>query len=175
MAGRRPITQRPAGARNRSRLGHWEGDTVEGSHKQSFLVTLVDRKSRYGLLGKALDKSSATINAVIDQLLGRLPEGLRRTGTLDNGTEFSGFTQLEEQLGMTIYFANPYSPWQRGSNEQFNGLLRMFLPKGTDFRHVSDKRLAQIQSMLNNRPRKCLNYRTPAEVFFTHRGVALRT
>lgn len=175
MAGRRCITQRPAGAENRSRRGHWEGDTVEGSHKQSFLVTLVDRKSRFGLIGKALNKSSATINALIDQMLGHLPEGLRRTGTLDNGTEFSGFAQLEEQLGMTIYFAHPYSPWERGSNEQFNGLLRMFLPKGTDFRHVSDKRLAQIQSTLNNRPRKCLNYRTPAEVFSPPWGVALRT
>jgi len=175
LTGRRCITQRPAGAENRSRRGHWEGDTVEGSHKQSFLVTLVDRKSRYGLLGKALDKSTQTINAVIDEMLGTLPEGLRRTGTLDNGTEFNGFAQLEEQLGMTIYFANPYSPWQRGSNEQFNGLLRMFLPKGTDFRHVSDARLAQIESMLNNRPRKCLNYRTPAEVFKPPWGVALRT
>lgn len=175
MAGRRCITQRPAGAENRSRLGHWEGDTVEGAHKQSFLVTLIDRKSRFGLVGKALDKSSATINAVIEQLLERLPEGLRRTAVLDNGTEFNGFAQLEEQLGMTIYFAHPYSPWQRGSNEQFNGLLRMFLPKGTDFRHVSDARLAQIESLLNNRPRKCLNYRTPAEVFKPPWGVALRT
>lgn len=175
MAGRRCITERPAGAENRSRLGHWEGDTVEGSHKQSFLVTLVDRKSRYGVVGKALDKSSATVNAVIQQMLGRLPEGLRRTGTLDNGTEFSAFAQLEEQLNMTLYFAHPYSPWERGSNEQFNGLLRMFLPKGTDFRSVSDKRLAEIESMLNNRPRKCLNYRTPIEVFKPPWGVALRT
>ena len=175
MAGRRCITERPAGAENRSRRGHWEGDTVEGAHKQSFLVTLVDRKSRLGLLGKAMNKSSATINALIDQMLGRLPEGLRRTGTLDNGTEFSGFAQLEEQLGMTLYFAHPYSPWERGSNEQFNGLLRMFLPKGTDFRRVSDQRLAQIESMLNNRPRKCLKYRTPAEVFKPPWGVALRT
>lgn len=175
MAGRRCITERPPGAENRSRLGHWEGDTLEGAHKQSFLVTLIDRKSRLGLIGKAMDKSSATINAVMDELLGRLPEGLRRTGTLDNGTEFSGFAQLEEQLDMTIYFAHPYSPWERGSNEQFNGLLRMFLPKGTDFRYVSDTKLAQIESMLNNRPRKCLNYRTPAEVFKPPWGVALRT
>lgn len=175
MAGRRCITERPAGAENRSRRGHWEGDTVEGAHKQSFLVTLVDRKSRLGLLGKAMDKSSATINAVIEQMLERLPENVRRTATLDNGTEFSGFAELEAQLNMTIYFAHPYSPWQRGSNEQFNGLLRMFLPKGTDFRHVSEKRLAQIESMLNNRPRKCLNYRTPAEVFKPPSGVALRS
>ena len=174
IAGRRCITERPAGAENRSRYGHWEGDTVEGAHKRSFLVTLVDRKSRYGLIGKALNKSSATTNALIRQMLGRLPERLRRTATLDNGTEFSGFAELEEKLEMDLYFAHPYSPWERGSNEQFNGLLRMFLPKGTDFRHVSEQRLAGIEALLNNRPRKCLNYRTPAEVFKPPRGVALR-
>lgn len=125
IAGRRCMTERPIGAVNRSRLGHWECDTLEGSYKKSFLVTLVDRKSRYGLIGRALDKSSATVNAVVQQMLEGLPAKLRRTGTLDNGTEFSGFAELEEQLGMTIDFAHPYSPWERGSNEQFNGLLRI--------------------------------------------------
>lgn len=174
LPGRKCITERPPGAENRSRLGHWEGDTVEGAHKASFLVTLVDRKSRLSLLGKAQDKSAATINAVMTSLLKRLPKHQRRTATLDNGTEFNGFAQLEKQLGITIYFAHPYSPWERGSNEQLNGLLRMFLPKGTDFRHVSDAQLARIEEMLNNRPRKCLNYRTPAEVFKPPPGVALR-
>ena len=174
LAGRKCITQRPPGAENRSRLGHWEGDTVEGAHKASFVVSLVDRKSRLTLLGKAKDKSAATINAVMISLFKRLPKRLRRTATLDNGTEFSGFKHLEQELDMAIYFAHPYSPWERGSNEQLNGLLRMFLPKGTDFRQVSDARLAQIETMLNNRPRKCLNYRTPAEVFKHPPSVALR-
>ena len=174
LPGRKCITQRPAGAENRSRLGHWEGDTVEGAHKASYVVTLVDRKSRLSLLGKAKDKSAATINAVMTSLLERLPRCRRRTTTLDNGTEFSGFEQLETQLGMAIYFTHPYSPWERGTNEQTNGLLRMFLPKGTDFRHVTDAKLARIEQMLNNRPRKCLNYRTPAEVFKPSPSVALR-
>ncbi len=175
LPGRRCITERPPGAQNRSRLGHWEGDTVEGAYKASYLVTLVCRKSRLSLLGKAKDKSAATINAVIQALLERLPKRLRRTATLDNGTEFSGYEQLEQELGMAVYFAHPYSPWERGTNEQLNGLLRIFLPKGTDFRHVTDTRLAKIEQMLNNRPRKCLNYRTPAEVFKPPPGVALRT
>ena len=175
QAGRRCITERPPGAQNRSRLGHWEGDTVEGAHKASYVVTLVDRKSRLTLLGKAKDKSAATINAVMTSLFQRLPKYRRRTTTLDNGTEFNAFQQLEEDLGIDIYFAHPYSPWERGTNEQTNGLLRMFLPKGTDFRHVSDNQLAKIEQMLNNRPRKCLNYRTPAEVFKPPPGVAPRT
>lgn len=174
MPGRKCITERPPGAENRSRLGHWEGDTVEGSHKASHVVTMVDRKSRFTLIGKAKDKSAATINTVITSLLERLPQCLRRTTTLDNGTEFSGFKQLEQNLNMAIYFAHPYSPWERGTNEQTNGLLRMFLPKGTDFRYVSDVQLARIETMLNNRPRKCLNYRTPAEVFKPPPSVALR-
>jgi IS30 family transposase len=174
MPGRKCITERPPGAENRSRLGHWEGDTVEGSHKASHVVTMVDRKSRFTLIGKAKDKSAATINTVITSLLERLPQCLPRTTTLDNGTEFSGFKQLEQNLNMAIYFAHPYSPWERGTNEQTNGLLRMFLPKGTDFRYVSDVQLARIETMLNNRPRKCLNYRTPAEVFKPPPSVALR-
>ena len=112
---------------------------------------------------------------MIKRLLERLPKRLRRTATLDNGTEFSGHEQLEQELGMAIYFAHPYSPWERGSNEQLNGLLRIFLPKGTDFRHVTDAQLAKIQEMLNNRPRKCLGYRTPLEVFKPPPTVALRT
>ena len=174
IPGRKCITERPPGAENRSRLGHWEGDTVEGAHKASYVVTIVDRKSRLTLMGKAKDKSAATINTVMTSLLERLPQCLRRTTTLDNGTEFSGFKQLEQNLSMAIYFAHPYSPWERGTNEQTNGLLRMFLPKGTDFRYVSKVQLARIETMLNNRPRKCLNYRTPAEVFKPPPGVALR-
>ena len=174
LPGRKCITQRPPAAENRSRLGHWEGDTLEGAHKASFLVSLVDRKSRLALLGKAKDKSVSTINDVMISLLGCLPRALCKTTTLDNGTEFNGFAQLEKQLGIDIYFAHPYSPWERGSNEQLNGLLRMFLPKGTDFSQVSETQLARIQQMLNNRPRKCLNYRTPAEVFKPPPGVALR-
>lgn len=102
-----------------------------------------------------------------------LPKPLRRTATADNGHEFDAYDQLERDLGLTFYFADPHAPWQRGTNEQTNGLIRRFLPKGTDFNAVSDAQLARIQWMLNNRPRKCLNYRTPAEVLYALPGVAL--
>ena len=103
-----------------------------------------------------------------------MPRKLRHTATFDNGKEFADFKTIEVELGMTVYFANPHSPWERGLNENTNGLLRDWLPKGSDFSKVTKTRLAQIQKMLNNRPRECLNYRTPLEVLNDLPGVALR-
>ena len=103
-----------------------------------------------------------------------LPGKLRRTATFDNGKEFADFKTIERELGLTVYFANPHRPWERGVNENTNGLLRDWLPKGSDLSKVTPARLAQIQKMLNNRPRKCLNYRTPIEVLNELPGVALR-
>ena len=171
--GRRRITQRPPGAQRRSRFGHWEIDTLEGAHKASYLVSLVERKSRYTLLGKAPDKQADTIHAVTARLLDRLTDPLRRTVTADNGHEFNHYHQLERDFGLRFYFADPHRPDQRGTNEQTNGLVRRFLPKRTDFNAVSDARLAKIESLLNNRPKVCLDYRTPAEVIPLP-GVALR-
>lgn len=171
--GRQRIDQRPPGADHRSRCGHGEIDTLEGAHKASYLVSLADRKSRYALLGKAKDKRADTTRDVTARLMRRLPKSLRRTVTADNGHEFDAYNQLEPDFGLTFYFADPGRPDQRGTNEQTNGLVRRFLPKGTDFNTVSDKQLAKIESMLNNRPRKCLDYRTPAEVIPLP-GVALR-
>jgi IS30 family transposase len=171
--GKKRIGQRPPGAEHRSRFGHWEIDTLEGAHKRSYLVSLADRKSRYALLGKAKDKRADTIRDVTAHLMRQLPRKLRRTATADNGHEFDAYDQLEQDFDLTFYFADPYAPWQRGTNEQTNGLVRRFLPKGTDFNAVSDAQLAKIQSMLNNRPRVCLDYRTPAEVIPLP-GVALR-
>lgn len=162
--GRRRIEDRPAGASNRTRHGHWEGDTVEGAGKSGYIVTLVDRKSRFTLLGRAKSKSQDVVGKVVTQLLKRMAKALRRTLTLDNGTEFNGFESIEAATGVAVFFADPYSSWQRGTNEQTNGVLRYFVPKGTSFSTISSKRLARIESMLNNRPRKCLGYRTPAEV-----------
>lgn len=162
--GRRRLEERPAGATNRSRSGHWEIDTIEGAHKQSYLVSLVDRKSRYTLLGKAENKRAATINRVIREMVGRLEDRLVRTITSDNGHEFSAYQELEAELGVRFYFADPNSPWQRGTNEQTNGLVRLFLPKGSDFRQVSRTQLATLEATLNNRAKACLAYRTPAEV-----------
>jgi len=162
--GRRPLEDRPAGASNRTRHGHWEGDTVEGAGKSAYIVSLVDRKSRFTLLGKAKNKSQDVVGDVVKRLLKRLAKALRRSATFDNGTEFNGLDAVEAATGVTIYFADPYSPWQRGTNEQTNGVMRYFLPKGTSFKTLSKERLARIEDLLNNRPRKCLGYRTPAEV-----------
>jgi IS30 family transposase len=162
--GRRPIEDRPAGAINRTRHGHWEGDTVEGAGKSAYIVSLVDRKSRFTLLGKAKNKTQDVVGEVVKRLLKRLSKALRSSLTLDNGTEFNGFGAIEAATGVDVFFADPYCSWQRGTNEQTNGVMRYFLPKGTSFETVSSKRLARIEDLLNNRPRKCLGYRTPAEV-----------
>ena len=151
--GRRRIHDRPAGAANRSRFGHWELDTVEGAHKQGYLVSLVERKSRYTLLERASDKRAQTINACILRMAERLDPALRRTVTSDNGREFDSYHELEQTLGLPFYFADPNSPWQRGTGEQTHSVLRYFLPKGTDFRRISQAKLARIESMLNNRPK----------------------
>lgn len=171
--GRRRIAARPRGAQHRSRFGHWEIDTLEGAHKASYLVSLVERKSRFTLLGKAADKTAVTVNTTVGQMLERLPDPLRRTITADNGNEFNGYQTLERDFDLAFYFADPNRPDQRGTNEQTNGLVRRYLPKPTNFQAVSDARLAKIEWLLNNRPKVCLDYRTPAEVIPLP-GVALR-
>lgn len=163
-AGRRRIHDRPAGAAHRTRHGHWEGDTIEGAGKNAYIVSLVDRKSRFTLLGKAENKSKEVVGRVIEELLARLSSAMRRTLTLDNGSEFNDFEAVEKSLDIDVYFADPYCPWQRGTNEQTNGVVRYFLPKGSSFKTLTVKRLARVEHLLNNRPRKCLGYRTPAEV-----------
>ena len=105
-----------------------------------------------------------SVGEVVKRLLQRLRKILRRSLTLDNGTEFNGFKRIEAGTGIEVYFADPYCSWQRGTNEQTNGVMRIFLPKGTNFETVTNKQLARIEGLLNNRPRKCLGYRTPAEV-----------
>jgi len=174
IPGRVGIEQRPEIVNARGRFGDWESDTVEGAKGRGLVVTHVERRSRYTLLGKLADKRAATLNRSTTTAMKALPGALRRTATFDNGKEFADFKTIERELGLTVYFANPHSPWERGVNENTNGLLRDWLPKGSDLRHVTAARLAQIQKMLNNRPRKCLNYRTPREVLNDLPGVALR-
>lgn len=174
IPGRVGIEQRPEIANHRRRFGDWESDTVEGAKGTGLLLTHVERKSRYTRLGKLNDKRAATLSAATCRLFRRLPPSLRRTLTADNGKEFSDFKTIEQALKMKVYFANPHSPWERGTNENTNGLLRDFFPKGSDMRPVTASRLARVERMLNNRPRKCLNYRTPAEVLNALPGVALR-
>jgi IS30 family transposase len=163
------IDVRPAGANNRSRNGHWEGDTVIGKKHQGGLVTLTERKNGFLLAVPIVNRKVETINRAILHAYASIPKRLRRTLTLDNGLEFAGFKTLERELGIDVYFADPYSPWQRGSNENTNGLIRQYLPKGSDLTTLTQAHLNTIVQKINNRPRKKLGYRTPAQLM----GVAL--
>jgi len=160
-----PIDQRPPIVAERTRVGDWEADTLEGARHHSYVATCVERRSRYLLARKMPDKRAATLNTALGRALARVPAHQRLTLTVDNGKEFAGFKTLQTRCGLDVFFAHPYTSWERGLNENTNGLLRQFLPKKTDLRTVSARRLAQHVRSLNNRPRKCLAYRTPAEVF----------
>ena len=167
MPGRRMIDERPQVVNDRRRIGDWEGDTVEGIKGSGFFGTYVDRKARYPVAVKVEDKSADTVTKATLAALKKLPPKKVRTITFDNGKEFAGFKELERGLDMRSYFARPYHSCERGTNENTNGLLRQFFPKGTDFRPIRQGELDKAVEWLNNRPRKCLNYRTPTEVFWS--------
>jgi transposase, IS30 family len=157
------IEGRPAAVDRRMRYGDWEGDTVVGRRHRGGAVTLVDRKSGYLLLGKISDRQAATVREAIVELFHPLPHGLRRTLTLDNGKEFAEHERLSQEAALDVYFAKPYCAWQRGTNENTNGLVRQFFPKGSDLARKPRQRFEKAQHLLNNRPRKRLGYRTPHE------------
>jgi transposase, IS30 family len=161
-----PIDQRPEVIEARLRLGDFEGDTVLGPAGTGGLATLVDRKSRYTIVVKIHSKNADHVHQKIKDRLKQLDEERRHSVTFDNGTEFARCHRLEEHLGMELYFAEPGCPHQRGTNENTNGLIRQFFPKGTDFRDVTHHEVRAVENLLNNRPRECLGFRTPNEVFF---------
>jgi IS30 family transposase len=165
IPGRVSIDLRPPIVATRERFGDWEGDTMEGGKGKGGLATHVERKCRYLLAAKLTDKRAVTMTQRSIKSFRKTPRILRQTLTLDNGKEFTQFKELERKTGLKIYFADPYSAWQRGTNENTNGLLRQYFPKGTDFRNISEKEVAIVVKKLNNRPRKCLNYQTPYEVY----------
>ncbi|MDK9707100.1 MAG: IS30 family transposase [Desulforhopalus sp.] len=167
------ISLRPEVVAKRSRYGDWEGDTMVGYRHRGRLVTHVERRSRYLLACKVKDGTASSFNDASLLLFHDIPREYCKTLTLDNGSENAKFSELEDKLSMQVYFAKPYASWERGTNENTNGLLRRFFPKGTDFLKVSDFKLAKVVKMLNHRPRKCLNYRTPYEVFNSVSGGAL--
>jgi IS30 family transposase len=138
---------------------------VIGAPRKSVLVTHVERKSGYLLSAKIEGKLSEAVNRASYQLFQSVPAQLRRTLTLDNGKEFAGYEDLSRWTGMAIYFTKPYAAWQRGTNENTNGLLRQFFSKGTDFDQVSTRELSRVVDLINDRPRKRLRYTTPREVF----------
>jgi IS30 family transposase len=173
IPNRIPIEARPKAVDSRRTYGHWEGDTMESQKSPPVLNSLTERKSRLLMLTK-LDRKAAgeTKRAVVGRLA-KLPPALRKTITLDNGTENTLHEEITAEIGAKCYFAKPYASWQRGTNEQTNGMVRWYLPKGTDFRNITEEEIAEVESKINNRPRKCLKFRTPLEVFT--RVVALRT
>lgn len=160
------ITDRPEVIEERLRLGDFEGDTVLGPPGTGGLATLVDRRSRFTIVLKIQSKNADHVHEKLKQRLKDLDEEHRRSITFDNGTEFARCHRLEKHLGMELYFADPGCPYQRGTNENTNGLIRQYFPKGTDFRDVSHVETRRVEKLLNRRPRECLGFRTPAEVFF---------
>ena len=175
IPGRISIQERPVGVELRRRFGHWESDSVEGAKGSGGIATHVERKSRFLVAARLRDKKASTFSEATITSFKQIPKRWRKTFTVDNGKEFAMFKATEEATGMNVFFADPYSPWQRGTNENTNGLLRHYFPKGIDWRHVSEKMLAEVVEKLNNRPRKCLSYRTPNEVFLKSTGGALGT
>ncbi len=175
IPGRVSIAERPEVVAERSRFGDWEGDTLEGAKGTGGLATHVERKSRYLITAKLSDKQAKTMADKTIKAFSSTPEHLRKTLTVDNGKEFAEFKRIQLKTGLAVYFADPYSAWQRGTNENTNGLLRRYFPKGTDFSKIKKKQIAFVAQKLNNRPRKCLSYRTPQEVFFEASCGALAT
>lgn len=160
------ISQRPAEVADRAVPGHWEGDLVigGGDNHRSALISLIERSTRFTLIARLADNHhSATVVDRITATMRELPIQLQRTLTWDQGSEMAEHHSIKLAEGFKVYFCDPHSPWQRGSNENLNGLIRDFYPKSTDFAHITDEEIANMQHLLNTRPRKTLQYRTPAE------------
>jgi IS30 family transposase len=175
IPGRVGIAERPAIVNSRKRFGDWEADTIEGKKSSGYIATHVERKSRYLMAAKLVDKKSDSLTMQSIRLFCGIPKKMRQTLTVDNGSEFAKFKELEDRTGLAVYFADPYAAWQRGTNENTNGLLRQYFPKGTDFSKITEEDLAFAVKKLNYRPRKCLGYQTPHEVFRHRSSGALAT
>lgn len=164
------IDERPEIVGQRARIGDWEGDTVIGKNHRGILVTLAERKSRYVLAGQMRSKHADGVTAKVNSLL-RPHKHKCHTVTFDNGKEFAGHETIAAELEADIYFAHPYHSWERGLNENSNGLLRQYFPKGMELTEVTEEQVQWAVDRLNHRPRKVLGFRTPFEVFF---GTAVR-
>lgn len=162
-----PISDRPKEVKTRDTFGHWELDSMVSSRGESkgCLATFVERKSRLYTAFKTPDRTAVSMQSAITSLYNSLPKGAFKTGTTDRGKEFACCTDIQSKLGLTLYFADAYSSWQRGSNENSNGLLREFYPKKTDLALIDQKELTHNLLLINSRPRKCLGWKSPIQVF----------
>lgn len=167
------IDTRPNEVAERTRIGHWEDDLIVSRASSDNLKTINERVSGIVFIGRVKDGSAAETNRVVTERLGGVPAQWRRTLTRDRGTENMGYVALQDTLGLDCYFAHAYHSWERGSNENLNGLIRRFFPKGTDFRTITNEQIRQVEYLLNSRPRKRLGYKTPYQVFYEQTGVAL--
>jgi IS30 family transposase len=168
------VTERPAVVARRGRFGDWEGDTLVGRGHSAAIATHVERKSRFLLAATVPRRTAAAVNQATRRVFRALPPPLRKTRTVDTGSEWTAFPILQATLGLRVYVASPDAAWERGTNENTNGLLRDYFPKPTNFSGGRASQLAKVVRALNNRPRKCLAYRTPMEVLRARLGVALR-
>lgn len=169
IPGRVGIEHRPPIVEERSRLGDWEGDTVVGCQEKGAIVTLTERKSRFLVAATTRDKQACNVGGALLAALEPHKDRVH-TLTLDNGREFAEHAFFASVLEAKVYFARPYHSWERGLNENTNGLLRQYFPKGRSLKGLTETHLQRVVDRLNNRPRKCLGYRTPKEVFFDPSG-----
>lgn len=163
IRNRKSIDERPAIVDQKKRLGDWEGDTIIGKARKGALLTMVERKSLYVVIGRLEGKNAS---ALADELIASFSELLPplTTITFDNGLEFADHERISSELGVDIYFAHPYSSWERGANENTNGLIRQYFPKGMDLTTVTDEDVQFVMNRLNNRPRETLGWKTPNEI-----------
>lgn len=158
------IDQRPKHIETRKEIGHWEGDLMIGTKQASAIGTLVERKSRFTYIVKLKNRKSATVRSQFTKAFNQLDNKFKKTLTYDNGIEMAQHKILTKQTGIKVYFAHPYSSWERGTNENTNGLIRRYFPKGTNFNEITERQLKDVQYSLNNRPRKVLGFKTPSEI-----------
>ena len=169
IIGRVCITERPDVVETRSRIGDWEVDTVIGKQGGAVLVTLAERKSRFSMIIKAENKTAAAVSAAITKAMAPYAANVH-TLTYDNGKEFAYHQKVSDGLEAQAFFAHPYHSWERGLNENTNGLIRQYLPKGKSFDDLTDQEVQDIMDKLNNRPKKCLGFRTPNQVFLKEKS-----
>lgn len=175
ILGAVPIQERPKIVERRRVPGHWEGDLLVGRKHQSAIGTLVERKTRYLILCKLGGLTAEDAHRGFARKLHHVPRDLRKTLTVDRGSEMSKHRDIARDVKLSVYFCDPHSPWQRGTNENTNGLLRQYLPKATDLSLISQRELNRIAREINTRPRKTLQWKTPLQAFTSSRSVALRS
>ena len=172
LCNQRRIDTRPPEVETREVFGHWEGDLINGTPGTGHLVTLVERVTRYTLIGRTQTKEANEVTRIINRLFAEVPPMARRSLTIDNGKEFAGHEAISKRLKMDVFFAYPYHSWERGTNENVNGLIRREYPKRSSFSGIDGYQLWQLRRFVNDRPRECLGWKTPSEEMAAFLGFA---